>query len=119
MKDSAQRSVRSAKSLDAITNALRRERAEPCRWWYISFCEDRFLGAAIVQARGMAHAILRCHRLGINPGGEALGWPIPENQLPPPAEARDRLLSKTDLKRLYGEIERIDSLGRKVAEGPQ
>jgi hypothetical protein len=46
--------------------------------FYLSFATDAgFLGACVVEARTVAHAARRCHELGINPGGEVLGAPIP------------------------------------------
>lgn len=93
--------------------ALARERSLPCRWWYLSFCDGEFLGAAIVLASGMAHAVARCHQLGINPGGQVLGLPLPE---PPPRGARDRLLDKKGVERLFGPMQRIDSNGEAVEE---
>lgn len=99
-----------------IRAALERERPQPCRWWYLSFSRDgKFLGSAIVLAPGMAHAVERCRQLGIDPGGEALGGALPENEAPP-AEARDRLLSKADLKHFFGAIQRINSAGE--PQGP-
>lgn len=99
-----------------IEKVLERERSQPCRWWYLSFCSgEGFLGAAIVLAPGMVHAAQRCHQLGINPGGEVLGGTLPENDLPPP-EARDRLLSKADIKHFFDAVQRVNSTGQ--AQGP-
>lgn len=40
-------------------------------------------------------AVRRCHELGVNPGGQVVGWPF-EGDLPP-EELRERLLTKDDL----------------------
>jgi hypothetical protein len=90
--------------------ALDREKPEPCRWWYLSFADQKFRGAALVLAPGIIHAVLRCHQLGINPGGEVLGMIVPEDELPP-CEARERLLTKAELKHFFGRIQRINSAG--------
>jgi hypothetical protein len=78
------------------------ELSQPLRWFYLSFADDDgFRGAAIVEAHGPAHALQLTHRLGINPGGEIATWEIPEGA-PLPDAAKNRLLSKEDLDRLYG-----------------
>ena len=78
------------------------ELSQPVRWFYLSYADDDgFLGAVIVEARGPVHAFELAQRLGINPGGEVAAWEVPA-ELPPPAEATNRLLSKHDLDRLFG-----------------
>lgn len=55
------------------------------QWWWLSFCDpgrpqgNRFLGCAIVASTDMTHAIITAHRLGINPGGEVVGAPVPDD----------------------------------------
>ena len=45
--------------------------------WYLSFAtEDEFLGAVIVDADNVIDATIKAHTLGINPGGEVLGYNI-------------------------------------------
>ncbi len=81
------------------------ERKKPLGWFYLSFAEDtRFLGAAIVQARGILTAVEHCNDLGINPGGEVACWPIREKDLYRiSADLRNRRLSEEEvLKRLDG-----------------
>jgi hypothetical protein len=52
------------------------------RWW-LSFADGsrptgtQFLGAVIVEAPDLALAIGITHMLGINPGGEVMGAPLP------------------------------------------
>jgi hypothetical protein len=69
--------------------------------WYLSFATtERFLGAAVIEAHEMLDAVAEAHRLGINPGGEVLGVPVPEEH---EAEARtvmNRLLSRADMVKL-------------------
>lgn len=78
----------------------------PSGWFYISFCDpDRpkgtqFLGAVIVRADDMASATREAWRLGINPGGEALGFSIPLVYLRNSEGYRERLLSKEELQKM-------------------
>jgi hypothetical protein len=79
------------------------ELTEPLRWFYLSFADDeRFRGAVIVEAHGVAHAIELTHKLGINPSGEVAVFEVPEGAPLPPDAAKNRLLSKRDLDRLFG-----------------
>ncbi len=78
------------------------ELSQPLRWFYLSFADDKgFLGAAIVETCGEMHAIELAHTLGINPGGEVMVFEVPEGA-PLPEAAKNRLLSKNELDRLYG-----------------
>lgn len=92
---------------------LEEERSNPPCWWYISFCGEHFLGAVIVFAPGIGTVCLRCSELGINPGGEALGMEIPDGGLPS-VEWRERLLSKEEVERCIGPVQRVDSDGNEV-----
>lgn len=75
-------------------------------WWMSFALDDNKTGyACIVEADTFIGAHRRTIELGINPGGELLGFPIPagseEESLP-----RDRLLTEDELrgagaKRLY------------------
>jgi hypothetical protein len=73
------------------------------RWWWLSFADGnlpkgtQFLGAAVVEACGMAGAAFEAHRLGINPGGEVLGIEIPDKGVPPESH-RNRLLSREEVE---------------------
>lgn len=48
--------------------------------WWLSFCDpgkpegEQFLGVVVVRAFGLLHAIDKAWYLGINPGGEVLGY---------------------------------------------
>jgi hypothetical protein len=76
---------------------LAQESSEPLRLIYLSFADgDGFRGAAIVEAKGILSATLRCNTLGINPGGEVMAIPVPEAQIVDiPEDAKNVLLSKT------------------------
>jgi hypothetical protein len=50
-------------------------------WWYLSFADDGWLGAAIVEGDSIVSAAARAHALGINPGGEVLGVELPAEAL--------------------------------------
>jgi hypothetical protein len=75
--------------------------SEPLQWWWLSFADsdlptgEQFLGAAVVRARGLGHAALVAHRLGINPGGEVLGATLPDGFAPPP-EQQNRLMAREE-----------------------
>lgn len=68
-------------------------------WWYLSFADEKFKGACIVEATDLIDAVKEAHRLRVNPGGEVLGHPIPENAIYD-SKYRNRLLSKTDLQEM-------------------
>jgi hypothetical protein len=71
-------------------------------WWWLSFSgEPGFLGVCIVQGNDIGEAVIRAHVLGINPGGEVRGFPIPKSELHRfKLEACERLLNVADLEAL-------------------
>ena len=85
-----------------LAQLLTDELSEPLRWFYLSFADEQFRGAVIVEAQGFTHAIKLAHKLGINPGGQVMSHEIPAGAKIP-EEAKNRLLSKSDLERLFGE----------------
>ena len=65
--------------------------------FWLSFAgDDGFLGAVIADADSMVAAVKECHRRKINPGGEVLGFEIPDG-----ADLRGmpkwKLLQKSDI----------------------
>lgn len=67
-------------------------------WWWLSFAApDRFLGLALVHAPGYMSAVTKASQLGINPGGEVAGFPLPSE---PPEEFQHVLLDKETAERL-------------------
>lgn len=69
---------------------------------WLSFAGEKFLGVAIVPARGnklsrnaLRSAIRKTHELGINPGGEVLAVALSAAQTPPP-EYLNRLLNREE-----------------------
>jgi len=83
------------------TRLIAEESRRALGWFYLSFASERgFLGAIIVWAHGILTAVERASRLGINPGGDVLCYPIPRKQLRRvPADLRDRLLSEAEVRR--------------------
>jgi hypothetical protein len=64
--------------------------------WWLSFADETgFKGVVILKALGMAHAIKRSHQLGINPGGEVMGYTGDFEDIP--EALHNRLLNKADL----------------------
>jgi hypothetical protein len=97
----------SDKEFEERTAALfAQEATEPLRWYYLSFAgEEGFRGACIVEARGMLGAVSRCNVLGINPGGEVMGMPVPDGQLASLTEdAKNVLLSREKLTEIFGDM---------------
>ncbi|MGH9060338.1 MAG: hypothetical protein ACRDZY_12610 [Acidimicrobiales bacterium] len=80
--------------IGARAEALRAEEARGAPlWWYLSFAEESapkgrgFLGAIVLRAPGFITAVDQANLLGINPGGEVLGTPLP---FEPPQDWIDR-----------------------------
>lgn len=67
------------------------------KWWYLSFAEDGFKGACIVEAEDFLAAVEEAHRRKINPGGQVFGQPVPEDAVYDPSY-RNRLLTREDLQ---------------------
>jgi hypothetical protein len=73
--------------------------AEKVELWWLSFADpglpegSQFLGVVILEAAGLADAVTKSHLLGLNPGGEILGYPVPGWI---PREWQGRLLTKEE-----------------------
>lgn len=91
-----------------IAAALAKEQGRPLKWFYLSFAENGFLGAAIVRAEGHASAIRRTHQLGINPGGQVLTAELPLDVTIPSGHT-DKLLSLEQLRAIFGDVERVQA----------
>ena len=73
-------------------------------FWYLSYAgETKFNGGVIVRAYGFVHACHRARDLGINPGGEIRGFPVPSGHAPP-AKYLDKCLSKVELEEFWGKM---------------
>lgn len=55
----------------------------------------QFLGVVIVDAPDFLGAVMRTHALGINPGGEVVGVPVPPGGRLP-SDCKDRLLTRAE-----------------------
>lgn len=94
-----------------IKNALLEELKQPEIWYYLSFADEEpkgFLGSVIIKAHGLTDATMKCNMLLINPGGEAIAYPITDAMI---AEYKitteqlekvaNRLLSKEEIKAVF------------------
>lgn len=87
---------------DRVAMLAAEEAATPKRLFYLSYAsETEFLGAIIIETRGMTTAMMETHALGINPGGECMGIEIPPENYPP-KECWNRLLSREEVERYMG-----------------
>lgn len=71
--------------------------------WWLSFSDEQAcLGVAIVDGDDVVEATMRAHMLGINPGGQVLGIPVPPDDPDAVASVEqygtDRLISVAELK---------------------
>jgi hypothetical protein len=91
---------------------LAQESLEPTQWFYLSFAgEEGFRGACIVEANGILSAVLHCNILGINPGGEVMAIPVPEDQVKDiPEGATNVLLSKEKLYQIFDDMKTLEEL---------
>jgi hypothetical protein len=89
---------------------IAKEKKKPLGWFYLSFAgKSGFLGGVIVEAHGVVTATRRASDLNINPGGEVMCCPIPEDKLHMvPEDLRNRLLSEREVR------DRLE--GRRVGE---
>lgn len=77
---------------------LESELGKPDECIWMSFCDpakpkgSQFLGVIIMRSPGIAHAIDRSHRMGINPGGEIFSYVTDPSDIKP--EHFDQLLTK-------------------------
>lgn len=92
---------------NAIMRLLLEEHNQPLRWFYLSFAEDeKFNGAVVIKAHGIGDACMKCHQLGISPGGEVLGFPIPDDELPS-SQYHNRLLGREDVVEFWPDAKSI------------
>jgi hypothetical protein len=69
--------------------------------WWLSYADEKvgFLGVVITRADSFLEACLASKRLGVSPGGQVRGFPLPgeaESEIKP--EDFDRLLNEEELK---------------------
>jgi hypothetical protein len=93
---------------ERIDTVLRGEMDSPMQWHYVSFADKVFHGVVIIQAHGITDALTKCNILGINPGGQVMAVPMPDEIIAQVPEAdRTRLLSKEDVKRMWPDAKSI------------
>jgi hypothetical protein len=84
------------------------EMKQPEQWHCISFADEVFRGVVIIKAHGLTDAIVRCHVLQINPGGQVIAMPISDEIIALVPEAdRNRLLSREDVQRIWPDAKSI------------
>lgn len=70
--------------------------------FYLSFVGDEgFRGAVVTRANGPTTALMKVHRLGINPGGQVLTIELPADHRVS-EDALDRLLNTEEVKAIFG-----------------
>lgn len=75
-------------------------------YWWMSFVDPdkeegkRFTGVIIVKALGISHALIKTHKLKINPGGEVKFVEIPLHDKNIKTHHLDRLLQKDELEKI-------------------
>lgn len=72
--------------------------------FYLSFAnETSWLGGCFVPGHDIVRATFYAHHLGCNPGGEVLGFEVPEDVVIP-KHWQGRLLSKDELVTMVHEL---------------
>lgn len=93
------------------------EMQAPETLFYLSFAGDEgFRGAVVTRANGPTTALIKVHRLGINPGGQALTIELPaDHHHRVPEDALDRLLNLSDVNAILGPSKTIRELAAEEA----
>lgn len=73
-------------------------------------CGEQALGIAVVEADDGGEAVQRAWELDCNPGGEVLGYELPDDALPA-CENRNRLLSPGEARELMAALDRMAGEG--------
>jgi hypothetical protein len=94
---------------ERVAEVMREELKQPERWHYVSFADDKFLGAVIIQAHGTADATMKCGLLGINPGGSVMCIAMPPGTVPGD-KWRNRLLSKAEVQTIWPDAKSLREL---------
>lgn len=89
-----------------VEKILGKELTEPLRWHYLSFADEKFNGAVILQCHGVTDGVMQTHALGINPGGQVMAVPMPDEVLPA-EQYRNRLLTKEDILEIWPDAKTI------------
>lgn len=70
------------------------------KYWLSFADDDGFLGVCVVDAPSFPAAVTRSHELDINPGGEVLGYSIPDELSD--SLVMDKLITDVDTLRWMG-----------------
>ncbi len=91
-----------AEFADRVEALLATEKKQPVGTWGLNFIDKgRSLGAVIVNARGMVHAMSECNKLHLNQGGQVETTEFCERcSRGIPAEMHNRLLSGAEYETL-------------------
>jgi len=85
-----------------VAEITRRELEEPESWHYVSFADEVFRGVVLIKAHGITDAVSKCHRLNINPGGQVMCVPMPDDVIEQVNDKyRNRLLTKADVLEIW------------------
>jgi len=70
------------------------------KWFWLSFAEPgKFLGGVVTQATSLKEAIVKTHKLGINPGGEIQSMEVrPEFLKNLESFPKDKLMTKEEIE---------------------
>lgn len=91
-----------------VAEVLRSELQQPEVWQYVSFADEVFRGVVIIKAHGITDAVTKIHALNINPGGQVICLPMPNEMLAQVHESdRERLLTKEDVLRIWPDAKSI------------
>lgn len=84
----------------SINHVLAAADDSPPTWWWLSFADGGFLGAVVCRGANMVAATQHAHELGINPGGQVLGYELSDElvEAQVPEEQRFKLLQKPDIE---------------------
>jgi hypothetical protein len=82
--------------------------------YYLSFCgEEGWRGGTVVEAEDFIMAVVKTHRLGINPGGEVHGAALQEDAMNDPEALRNvaamlnRLMTQEQMTEALGTDEMV------------
>lgn len=93
---------------ERVAEVLLGELAEPEQWHYVSFADEVFRGVVVIKAHGITDAVRLCHALNINPGGQVMCVPMPDEILAQvPETDRTRLLTRADVQRIWPDAKSI------------
>jgi hypothetical protein len=86
-------------------------------WWLSFVANHANIGVCIVDAEDIGGAVRRAAELGINPGGQVMGWPMPDDAEDLQRFPKNVLLTQERLKEAgYLRLKDVDGETRKYIE---